>query len=701
MEKYKISNLLTPIKLGEFKELVYNKHISTYGKDGADGILNTAKKIFKEVLKQESNAELSNNSLLVGKVQSGKTSNLEMLTAIAFDNDFNLMIIYGGYDSYLLQQTVNRFSDTFDYNNDRIHIISTDGDISLYDDNFFDTAIEEGKPVIITAMKRPAALSKVNTCLKKIHKAALKTFIIDDEGDQASLNTEKNKEEDASATYKQICIMKEILKNPLYFSVTATPQANIFQNDISKLRPDSIHLIKPGNGYAGAEVFHFSENNIVTIDDKDINLLDNGVFASSLKNAVNIYLISSAIMRMRKILKSDMIVHTYREINGHMILHGMIEGYINNLKDNINNNNDDDFEIDLKGIKSVYNNKFFNQNIIDKVKWDESLLYHLKKVIKSCVVIQQNSKNSYDEKVLKSFNNIIYIGGDLLQRGITFKRLVTTYFTRWSLKGNMDTSLQRARWFGYRNEYLDLCKVFVTKTIKKEFSTLAEIESDLWSQFELIGRGEMTINDIVIDANETSLNPTRKNVADYKKIKFTKKWNNQREISLDSNIVNYNNQLVEQLLKKYKFSKESSVGRLDGKTSTFYEFVDASDFIELIQKSKHIFEQSPFTKTDLINLLSKEKTICVEFLTSFGNLIKVRERTVDNNKILALQQGADSTDKDKIKYQGDSYVIVKNDMITIQVFKILPIVDEKKSYDFQQYMFAIHFPKKTIVYAKK
>ena len=61
-----------------------------------------------------SNPEGNHNSLLVGKVQSGKTSNLELLTALAFDNGYNLLLIFGGYDTELLRQSTERFGGTFE-----------------------------------------------------------------------------------------------------------------------------------------------------------------------------------------------------------------------------------------------------------------------------------------------------------------------------------------------------------------------------------------------------------------------------------------------------------------------------------------------------------------------------------------------------------------------------------------------------------
>ena len=550
-------------------------------------------------------------------------------------------------------------------------------------------------------MKRPLALSKVNDCLKGIKTTKIKPFIIDDEGDQASLNTEKNKATDASATYREICRMKTILNDPIYYSVTATPQANIFQTDLSKLKPDSIHLIRPGNAYDGASVFHLLDNNIVTINKDDLLLLDNQIFADSLKNAVQVFLISSAIMKLNNEPKSDMIVHTYREINGHMILHDMINGYIGNVKDNLKNNNEDDINCDMNEIKKVFISKYFSDEILKTYTWD-SLVPMIKKVVKSCIVIEKNSKHGYDESILKAFNHIIHIGGDLLQRGITFKKLVTTYFTRWSATGNMDTSLQRARWFGYRENFLDLCRLFLTQEIKTEFSNLAEIEENLWSEFELVEKGEMAIKDIVIDAGSTSLNPTRKNVADYKKAKFAMKWNNQREISLDINDVKHNNSLIEELINRhYNDFKPSSIGRNDDKNSNYYCEILADEFVDVIKKMNHIFDQKPFSKADLITQLSKETKVCVELMTSFNELNSIRERSVYDNKISALQQGADSTDKSKQHYVGDLGVIVNPDMVNIQVFKILPIIQDNKKVEFEQYMFSIHFPKNSIVYKRE
>ena len=307
MEQYKIDNRTQtiPINEGKFFARIREKHIDAYTQKGADNIRNNVRLTYQKLMQQL--AESSNpNSLLVGKVQSGKTSNLELLTALAFDNGYNLLIIYGGYDTELLRQCTERFSLTFDaasedelLDSDLPVVFTTNivtsksHSLECLSVDFAKDLLEEGRPMIITCLKRKLNLVTVNKLVATLKAAipSLKPFIIDDEGDQASLNTAKDKEKEGTPTYISICYMKKVLGNPLYLSVTATPQANIFQEDISKLIPDSIHLIYPGDGYDGASVYHLSENDIIhTIENEDDNL-----YPESLREAIYYFLIASTI----------------------------------------------------------------------------------------------------------------------------------------------------------------------------------------------------------------------------------------------------------------------------------------------------------------------------------------------------------------------------------------------------------------------
>lgn len=698
MEKYQIkTSFPKPIKLGKFSENTYRRHEKEYGADSAQKIRDTAIKIIKKSFNQMDDIEKSNNILLVGKVQSGKTSNLEMISSLAFDNDYDLIIIYGGYDKTLLGQCFDRFNECYEEVDDQICLLSTDNaDFDLHDESFFKSKFDEKIPVIITVMKRPNALDRVNDCLNRIKHLNVKALIIDDEGDQASLNTEFE-ENHESATYKSICNMKRLLNNPLYFSVTATPQANIFQPDFSELKPDSIHLIKPGNCYTGAEVFHLSNDRIYSIDPLDVEDMENLTLNKSIKKAIHHFIISSAIMYKRNLKKSDMIMHAYREINGHSALYDIVNSYITAIKESIKFEDGFDYYLD-EFHECFKDSKCFSEKITSEYKW-EDLIPIIKKVMNNLIVIQHNSEHPYDKNSFKYYFHQIHIGGDLLQRGITFKNLVTTYFTRWAKSGNMDTTLQRARWFGYREKIIDLCKIFTTDSIKKEFATLATIENDLWEQFEMIEDGQLSINDIIIDANDTSLNPTRKNVVQCKKVAFSQSWSKQKSILFDQNLVDMNNKLFDDMVSNITLLP-SSVARNDGKVSTYYSYIKSYKFIDFVTKSNFIFDQRPFKKSDLIHLLEKEDEIIIEMMTSCDGLRDYRKRSVVDDTITYLQQGPDSSDEAKKHYDGDSNVIVDNTKVLIQVSKVLPEINDTEKEELKQYMFAIHFPKKSIVYSR-
>ena len=123
MEEYKVDSSdlnkkNESIKLGFYYDKVYHKHVDSYGEFGAGNIRDNIMPTFKNALEQYEDENKNNNMLLVGKVQSGKTSNLEMFTALALDNGYNMVVIYGGYDNTLLSQTKDRFAKTFDIPNE-------------------------------------------------------------------------------------------------------------------------------------------------------------------------------------------------------------------------------------------------------------------------------------------------------------------------------------------------------------------------------------------------------------------------------------------------------------------------------------------------------------------------------------------------------------------------------------------------------
>ncbi len=697
------------ISIGHFVEKVFKKQIDDYGEQSANRTRDRVMRIYKRCNNLVCDNASNKNVLLIGKVQSGKTSNLEMFSAFALDNGYKCIIIYGGYDTKLLAQTSDRFKKTFDIDDESVEsnepeLFSTDDTESIgsLDDDVLNKIVDIGKPIIFVSMKRPKALSKINNALEKIKNYNLKTFIIDDEGDQASLNTEFRKNSQ-SATYSEIVRMKKILNSPLYLSVTATPQANVLLGEYSELKPTDLFLIEPGDGYTGAEFFHMDDKRIAEVSEDDKTLLNDGEIPQSLVVAVNYFLLASALMKKHSFNYTDMIIHTHRTNNEHKNVYSYIYNYIQSIKDNIKDN-DPELEFQLELIRNVYNDLYFSREMIKKYSFD-SIKDALVEVIRNTHPILQDSKGAATQGNVKYKNHKIYIGGDLLQRGLTFKFLITTYFTRWPKNsGNMDTTIQRARWFGYRSKYLDFCKVFTTKQIQIEYSALTDSENDLWEQCYSIEKGELSIDDIVIDADSSTLNPTRPNVVSWKKVKFNRKWNNQKRGFFDNSINQINNNYINTFLDKFTY-EPSTVGRINSNVpSCFYTHISKKEALGLINNTSSIFDYEPFNKKDLRKLISDYDVIIEKMFGLYGTRDEYRERTFnkETNNVLALQQGPDKADESLKKYQGDAYVIVNNEAMIIQVFKIRPRFDKNSPLQqYDQYMFSIHVPEKRKGFVKE
>lgn len=719
MEQYTINRSYEAPSIveGKFFRKIHQKHIESYGEKGANNIVQNVRATYCKLMKQlTSNPEGNHNSLLVGKVQSGKTSNLELLTALAFDNGYNLLLIFGGYDTELLRQSTERFGGTFEtaggeeaaYSENPVLFTTNDStkeslSINSLDPEFVKELLEEDRPIIITCLKRPPAMKTALKAITKVQESVpgIVPFVIDDEGDQASLNTARDKARNSTPTYKQIVKIKEILHNPLYLSVTATPQANIFQDDISALNPASIHTVQPGSGYNGASVYHLSENQIVvTLQEEESSTY----VSDSLREAIYYFIVASAIKRLRasskKEMRSDMIVHVDRMVSAHGNIYNGIHALLEEIKQAFAN--EDSLPFYKSQFKKGYD-KYLDTELCTKYPLD-TILSEVAKTLQSTGAILQNGIGKpTKEKELTKLHKI-YIGGDLLQRGLTFPNLLVSYFTRFAKSGgNMDTTLQRARWFGYRSKYLDLCKIFTTNEIAKEFTVLAEVEDDLWEQFDDVENGLLEIKDIIIQAENTKQSPTAKNKAKFKKISFKNRWIKQRFIVTNNDEIITNNQKIQQLITSVPNWEITTAGSTVDTSTAQYAIFSAEQLITLIESIDTAFDREPFNKKPLVDLVGSSDIPVILMWTNEDN--KIRYRTIYNDavqdRIKALHQGANTTDEKKLTYLGDKKVIVDPDKINVQIHYISPGLSKSNRLGKEQYMFAIYIPKDKIYFVKE
>src|SRR5262249_12617745 len=78
--------------------------------------------------------------------------------------------------------------------------------------------------------------------------------------------------------------------------------------------------------------------------------------------------------------------------------------------------------------------------------------------------------------------NVIAIGGDKLSRGLTLEGLTVSYFLRASRM--YDTLMQMGRWFGYRDGYADLCRLYTTRELVDWYRDITVANEELLALFD-------------------------------------------------------------------------------------------------------------------------------------------------------------------------------------------------------------------------
>ena len=82
---------------------------------------------------------------------------------------------------------------------------------------------------------------------------------------------------------------------------------------------------------------------------------------------------------------------------------------------------------------------------------------------------------------------VIAIGGDKLARGLTLEGLCTSYFLRTARM--YDTLMQMGRWFGYRDGYIDVCRLYTSEEMVDWFGHIADAAEELQEFDNMVAAG--------------------------------------------------------------------------------------------------------------------------------------------------------------------------------------------------------------------
>ena len=510
-----------------YRKFLQLESTQTYYWERYKNYLETVKHFPKEVIKvldqktlfslmsylgnPKDDSPFSVRGLVVGDVQSGKTSNYLGLLTKAADAGYKVIFILTGTIESLRKQTQQRVEEGFigwdSFNGVAVGVgrgdptpkaftsrakdfIGSDNQNTTYKLSNYSS-----EPMIFVLKKNVSVLKKVYSSLRNINttpthpKINYPALIIDDEADNASINTNKP-DNDPTKINKYIRNLLSLFARNSYVGFTATPFANVFisydkedemLNDDLFPR-DFIYALKSPSNYCGPRKYFVEQNdNIQYIKDFDETVFpmkhkkewDGDKLFDSLYESIRTFLLANAIRDIRDIDKNthrSMLINMSRFTMVQSRIMDIVQEYYDNVKKSVKQTHklSIDFAMSnpyIESLKKTYDKEYSSINGgVFEITWEKVFHQLYESISKIKIVVVNSGKNSsklnYEE--VKDGLRVIAIGGLALSRGLTLEGLMISYFYRNT--STFDVLMQMGRWFGYREGYADLCRIWLTKT---------------------------------------------------------------------------------------------------------------------------------------------------------------------------------------------------------------------------------------------
>ena len=561
--------------------------------------------------------------LVIGNVQSGKTANMAGLMAMAADNGFNYFIILSGVIENLRNQTSTRlYNDMNSSGHGNLHWHQVDKP-SLkskkpeHSISQFNLGVNDKDRYFTVSLKNKGRLEAfINWLLSDINKAKqLKVLVIDDEADQASINTKGIEEEDKTAINKLIqkLVNTKKVKGMNYISYTATPYANVLnETSTDSLYPkDFIVLLEPSEDYIGSKQIFGTEvpesspyidivRDISDRDEEIVKEIQEGNMIQQLPpsfiKAIHWFILSVAAMRSLDYHKPiSMLVHTSFKIIHHKNVAQKIEEYLKYFKVN--------YEQTLPNLREMYENEsldFKRSYFLEGMKnysspdgvpeypeWEDikryidrfarlpehELVSHIPigeegqpTYHKGVHLVIDNSRAMADNQIVRlvypkkeQMPNVapafIIVGGNTLSRGLTLEGLTTTYFLRTT--NQADTLMQMGRWFGYRKGYEIFPRIWLDRMALERFQFLSQMNEELRDEIEKYA---------IFGSTPLEYAPKIKNSPNYKLIRITSNNKMQSAEPKKYDFTGFNTQSIyfENNIKKLEYNLRQTKHFLNG-----------------------------------------------------------------------------------------------------------------------------------------
>ncbi len=424
------------------------------------------------------------------------------LGAIGADEGYRTILILTSDNDPLYEQTLGRTREAFP----GMDIL---GKADIKDEAAFLQRIK-GSTCAIVMTKNAGLLGTLIENLKKGRVRGLSCLIIDDEADQASLNTRAKKADGTrSKINDKLLELRGFFEKNTYLQVTATPQALFLQTPGHEFRPKFTVLSHPGSGYVGGEEFFGEGSSLVR--EFDLNHIAALTSASqpsprmeipaSLLRALDTFMIGATHKRLKDADQNcAFLCHVSTKTDDHRHIESLLREYKIDLAKGAKAR---DAAL-IKRLKAAYEDLAQTHPPLSDPGFD-TLLQAIDFFSPGIAVKLVNGETDEDVAVRSPYN--LFVGGNKLGRGVTIKNLLVSYYGRHPKRPQADTVLQHARMYGYRRADIGLLRLFLPQELHTVFRAVNKMERglrDLISQ----APGE-DFRGVYV---EGTLNPTRANV---------------------------------------------------------------------------------------------------------------------------------------------------------------------------------------------
>jgi hypothetical protein len=470
----------------------------------------------------DSTSEESGRGLVIGYVQSGKTTSFMSVASKAADAGYRLIVVLSGVTNNLRTQTQVAFNDFVAPENDPDWHWLTDEN-NDFKTNGNATNLLKSKQLIAVVKKNGTVLKRL---LKWIDSATPEArrhspmLVIDDEADQATPNTQRDEKRRSVVNQRVVDLLNpKLIPINSYLAYTATPFANLLldPNAPEDIFPkDFIYSLPHGEGYFGPEQL-FGRDPLDEDDQEssegldiirqvsagEVSLLGTAASPNSpnqaqltddLRMSLDWFFIATAVRKIReqKNVWTSMLVHTSGRIASHNSMRALIEvNYLQAAK------------ADLSGFLGRLEKLWMAElgrvttfgNLVPG--WGQ-IHDQISDLVFSSKIVTDNSE-SIDRLNYRSAEEpfpVIAVGGNTLSRGLVLQGLISTYFLRTSK--TYDALLQMGRWFGYRRGYEDLQRIWMPVELETWFRDLALVEYDIRKQIENLDSSEVSPLDLPV-----------------------------------------------------------------------------------------------------------------------------------------------------------------------------------------------------------